>query len=199
MLIKKDQIPIVIVNVIFLTIFTAVFLSRQNFEFLLYVGVIVFFFVVLLATNRRVNYPTGLLWGLTAWSLLHMSGGGIFIGGSRLYELMLIPLSDSYQILKYDQLVHMVGFGVATGVMYQVIKPVIKPEVTKWTAISIVVVMAGLGVGALNEIVEFLVTVIVPGSGVGGYLNTSLDLVADLIGSVGAMIGIVIFSKQGVK
>ena len=53
---------------------------------------------------------------------------------------------------------------------------------------SIVVVMGGLGIGALNEILEFLVTVVVPKTGVGGYINTSLDLVSDLIGAIIAMI-----------
>ena len=40
----------------------------------------------------------------------------------------------------------------------------------------------------LHEIVEFNVTVFVPETGVGGFINTSLDLVADLIGAILAMI-----------
>ena len=63
-----------------------------------------------------------------------------------------------------------------------------RPNLTGWTALSVVVVMAGLGVGALNEIVEFAATVVMPETGVGGYINTSLDLVADLIGALAALI-----------
>jgi hypothetical protein len=48
--------------------------------------------------------------------------------------------------------------------------------------------MVGLGVGAFNEIVEALVSAIVPSSGVGGYVNTSLDLIADLIGAILAFV-----------
>jgi uncharacterized membrane protein YjdF len=81
-----------------------------------------------------------------------------------------------------------VGFGVATFVMYLLIKPLLIDNIKGWTALSIVVVMAGLGVGALNEIVEFAATVLVPETGVGGYINTSLDLVADLVGAIGALI-----------
>ncbi len=44
--------------------------------------------------------------------------------------------------------------------------------------------MAGLGVGAFNEILEFVVSTAIPEAGVGGYLNTSLDLSADLIGTL---------------
>ncbi len=39
----------------------------------------------------------------------------------------------------------------------------------------------------LNEIIEFITTVIVPESGVGGYENTSLDLVSNLLGAIVAM------------
>mgnify|MGYP001563090275 CR=1 FL=1 len=78
--------------------------------------------------------------------------------------------------------------------MYHLIKSLLKPN-HKWIAVSIVVVMAGLGVGALNEVIEFLVTVIVPSTGVGGYENTSLDLVADLLGALIALIVIRIKEK----
>ncbi|MGD0078922.1 MAG: hypothetical protein ABSB91_09915, partial [Sedimentisphaerales bacterium] len=54
-------------------------------------------------------------------------------------------------------------------------------------ALSVVVMMAGLGVGAFNEIVEALVAAIVPQAGVGGYVNTALDLISDLIGAILAM------------
>jgi putative membrane protein len=101
---------------------------------------------------------------------------------------MLLPIvGDPYHIFKYDQFVHIVGFGTATLAMYYLLKPLLREDLKKWTALSIVVVMAGLGVGALNEIVEFAATVLVPETGVGGYINTSLDLVADLIGAIIAL------------
>jgi putative membrane protein len=187
MLIKREQIAILIFNICFLAFFTVLFTSRKNYEFLMYTGVIIFFLFIIIATNRKVNYPNSVLWGLTLWAILHMSGGGIYIRGIKLYEVILLPISKSYNIFRYDQFVHIIGFGVATLVMYYMLRPLFPPEIKKWTAISIVIVMAGLGVGALNEIVEFLATVILPETGVGGYINTSLDLVADLIGSILAL------------
>ena len=186
MLIKRNQIPILIVNLALLTVFIILFLSKKNYEFIIYVGVIIFFLLLIIVTNKKINYPNSILWGLTLWSFLHMSGGGIYINKTRLYEIILIPLSTTYQIIKYDQFVHVIGFGVSTLVMYHLIKSLLRPN-HKWVALSIVIVMAGLGVGALNEIIEFIVTVIVPSTGVGGYENTSLDLVADLIGALIAM------------
>jgi hypothetical protein len=45
-------------------------------------------------------------------------------------------------------------------------------------------VMAACGFGAINEIIEFIATVISPQTNVGGYINTSLDLCFNLIGAV---------------
>ena len=168
--------------------FTIFYLSKKNYEFLLYVGVIVFFLVLIILTNPKVNYSNIVLWGLTFWGFLHMAGGSLKYNGEILYKFMIIPLSESYQIFKFDQFVHIVGFGVATLIMYELLKPLLKENLNKWVSVSIVVIMAGLGVGAINEIIEFFATVIVPETGVGGYINTSLDLVADLIGASLAMI-----------
>ncbi|MCX7011697.1 MAG: DUF2238 domain-containing protein [Candidatus Sumerlaeota bacterium] len=186
-LLKPGQTAILVVNAIGVVGFGAYFLSKANFEFVIYVGVILFFGALLLATNRKVEYPNSVLWGLTAWAFLHMAGGGVFLRGVRLYDVILLPLSRTLPILRYDQFVHVVGFGAATLVMFHLLRPLLRPDRRGWIALSIVVVMAGLGVGALNEIVEFAVSLIVPGSGVGDYQNTALDLVSDLVGAALAM------------
>ncbi len=105
-----------------------------------------------------------------------------------MYGLILVPLSNAYSIFRYDQFVHILGFGIATLLIYVLLKPLLKSNLKSWSALSIVVIMAGFGVGALNEMLEFIVTVFVPETGVGGYINTSLDLVSDLIGAILAMI-----------
>lgn len=166
-----------------LLIYGYLFQTRGNAEFLLYIGVIVLFLLLILFTNKKVQYPHAVLWGLAIWSFLHMSGGGILISDGRLYEVILIPLTEAYPIFRYDQLVHIIGFGVATVLMHHLLRPYLKSKKMGF-GLGLVVVMAGLGVGALNEMVEFLATVLVPSTGVGGYVNTSLDLVADFIGAL---------------
>jgi hypothetical protein len=42
---------------------------------------------------------------------------------------------------------------------------------------------AGLGFGALNEVVEFLATLLIAETNVGGYRNTGWDLISNLIGA----------------
>ena len=116
-----------------------------------------------------------------------MLGGAVIVNGAILYKLILINISTSYEIFKYDQFVHIIGFGIATLLMFVLIRPYLKIK-DKRVAIGIVIAMAGLGVGALNEIVEFIAVVLAPETGVGGYNNTSLDLVADLIGALLAII-----------
>ena len=190
MFLKKGQLPIFIVNLIYLAVSSFIFLGRENYEFVMYIGVIILILVLILATNKKVNYPNSVLWGLTVWGILHMAGGGLRITDDKiLYQLILIPISESYQILKYDQFVHIVGFLVATLLMYALLKPNLKDKIG-WWSVGIVISMAGLGVGAINEIVEFIATVVMPKTGVGGYINTMLDLVADLIGAVIAVIWI---------
>lgn len=186
MQVRKGQWPILIVNVIAVLIFSVLFWRQGNFEFIIYVGVIIFFLILIAATNSRIYYPNIVLWALTVWAFLHMAGGGIFIGGTKLYEIMLVRFSDD--IFRYDQFVHIVGFAAATVTMFYVLKPLLRPDLNRYWALYIIVVMAGLGLGALNEIIEFFNSVILPETGVGGYLNTSLDLAADLIGAILAMV-----------
>ena len=189
MLLKKRQLPILFVNLVYISIFGIIFLSRKNYEFVGYVGLIVIAFFLVLYTNRKVNYPNFVLWGLTLWGILHMSGGGIILkNGDVLYKLILIPISESYGIFRYDQFVHIVGFAVATLLIWVLLKPLVRKDLQKWTSLSIIIVMAGFGVGAFNEMIEFLATVFVEETGVGGYINTSLDLVSDLIGAILALI-----------
>lgn len=115
--------------------------------------------------------------------------------GKKLYEFMIFDLvGEPYLIFKYDQFVHIVGFAGATLAMYFLIKPLLK-DGHPWISLSVVVIMAGLGVGALNEIVEFFVSEIVGETGVGGYINTSLDLVSDLVGAFIAMMTIFLKEK----
>lgn len=47
----------------------------------------------------------------------------------------------------------------------------------------ILVAAAGMGFGGMNEVIEFVATLLLPETNVGGYLNTCLDMVANFIGA----------------
>ncbi len=183
---KKGQGIIFLINIIYLIIFLIIFLQRKNYEFVGYVVVVSLVLILVLYTNKKVNYPNIALWGLTLWGIMHMCGGGVLFNEStkKLYAVILIPLvTGEYNIFRYDQLVHIVGFGVSTLIMYAILKSHINFKAKGKVALGITVIMAGLGVGAVNEIIEFIATTMVE-TGVGGYVNNSLDLVADLIGAL---------------
>ncbi|MFO7974186.1 MAG: DUF2238 domain-containing protein [Candidatus Hydrogenedentota bacterium] len=187
---ERGHVGPLVVLLLVLVPFTVYFSYRQNYEFLLYVAVIVFFMVVIALTNDRVRYPLPILWGLVVWAVLHLCGGGIRVGDGVLYGVMLVPLPSEVPVFRYDQFVHIVGFGVATLLMYHLLRPYLRAELQHGAALYIVVAMAGLGVGGLNEIIEFIATVLMPETGVGGYVNTSLDLVSDLVGAILAVVAI---------
>jgi uncharacterized membrane protein YjdF len=186
--IRPGHIVLLIINIALLIAFGTSFLLKRNYEFIIYVGVIVVCLALIVVSFFKITYSYATLTGLTIWSMMHMAGGGIYINGVRLYDIILIPLSQTYPILRYDQVVHIFGFAVATLMMFDLLRPLLKENLQHFIALSVVVMMAGLGVGAFNEIVEALVAAIVPQAGVGGYVNTALDLIADLIGAILAMV-----------
>jgi uncharacterized membrane protein YjdF len=185
--IRPGHIVLLVINIALLLAFGTSFLMQKNYEFIIYVGVIIICLALIVVSFFKITYSYATLTGLTIWSLMHMAGGGIYINGVRLYDIILVPLSQTYPILRYDQVVHIFGFAVATLLMFDLLRPLLKENLQHFIALSVVVMMAGLGVGAFNEIVEALVAAIVPQAGVGGYVNTALDLISDLIGAILAM------------
>ena len=180
---------LLLVNSLLLLAFGSRFILQLNYEFVIYVSVILVFGLLITASFKTIGYKFETLVGLTIWSGMHLAGGGIPVGDGRLYDIILLPLSGSMPIFRYDQLVHIVGFGAATLAMHDLLAFNNDTKATSLTiSYSIALLMAGLGVGAFNETVEFLVNCVVPESGVGGYVNTSLDLCSNFIGALLALV-----------
>lgn len=158
--------------------FVCVAFTRANYEFVLYAGVVVILAIWILAKQPTVRFGGLILWSLSLWGLLHMAGGNVRVGDSVLYNVQLIPV-----VLRYDQLVHALGFGAATLVCHHVLTGFLAPGIRATTSLVILVAMMGCGVGAINEIVEFIAVKAVPETNVGGYDNTLWDLIFNLIGS----------------
>jgi len=191
---QKYHYILLIINLLLLIGFISFYLLKANYEFMVYVGVIaILAFVIVYSQIKYINYTKATLISLTIWSAMHLSGGGVSVQGSRLYELILIPLSDKLPIFRYDQLAHIFGFFSATLVSYCLIRKFAGHKIPNTISFAVVVIMAGLGFGALNEILEFIVSYNVPNTGVGGYVNNSLDLCSDLIG---AFLGWVYVSRR---
>jgi uncharacterized membrane protein YjdF len=196
MLLTRREWPIAIFNAIYILAFSLVALRGKNYEFLLYALIVILVAGWILYKQRTVQFSVGLLWCLSVWGLLHMAGGNITINdtGHVLYELQLIPV-----VLRYDQLVHAFGFGTATLVCNHILRPYLNPHLPTWWPVAILIVLMGSGMGAMNEIIEFIAEKTLEDTHVGGYDNTMLDLVFNLIGGVLAVLLLSIKRNKGVQ
>jgi hypothetical protein len=179
MLLTRRETPVLIVNLVYIPAFTLIALWNSNIEFVLYVAVILLVAAWVVWKQRSVRFDLPILWGLTIWGLLHMAGGNLRVGDDVLYGLQLIPV-----VLRYDQLVHAFGFGTATLVCHHLLKPYLRDGIDRWRTLSILIVLMGSGLGAMNEIIEFIAVKTLPETNVGGYDNTLWDLIFNLIGGL---------------
>jgi hypothetical protein len=159
-------------------------LAMGNTEFVFYVVVMIVLGVLVMGVHWRVGFSTALIWSLAVWGLLHMAGGLVRVGPDDdvLYNLWLFGSSNG-RGLKYDQLVHAYGFGVSTWAVWEALRVKLartRPDIPTLIAC----VLAGEGLGAINEIIEFTATKIMPNTNVGGYENNAWDLVFNLLGCI---------------
>ena len=180
-----SQLKVLLFSLTYTLGFGAYYVTTANYEFLWYVAILVFFLVLLLTTIHKTHFSPLILWGLSIWGLLHMAGGSIPVGDGVLYGVQLIDIiqNGEYTILRYDQFVHAFGFGVATLVAHSLLAPRWKEGSSK-ALLYALAAGVGMGLGTINEIVEFIAVVVFPETGVGGYVNTALDLVANMIGAI---------------
>ena len=178
-------------------------LATGNSEFLFYIIVMLLLGGLVAVVHLKVGLPESALWALSIWGLAHMAGGLVPVpeswpvhGPNRvLYSLWLIP-----DRLKYDQVVHAYGFGVTTWICWLGLKSSFEGEgVRAEPSLGrlLLVWAAGQGFGALNEVIEFVATLLVPETNVGGYRNTGWDLVANLVGASIAVLAIALFDRGG--
>jgi hypothetical protein len=128
----------------------------------------------------RVGLSTTTLWGLVAFALGHLAGGMVPVGDGVLYQLWLVD-----GVLRYDNLQHAVGFGFVGRAIWETLQDRLAPSERDRPSIAMwIVVLAAAAAGAVNEIVEYLLTVVLPEHQVGGYDNTARDLIANLVGGL---------------
>lgn len=168
----------------------------HNSEFVFYSVVMVVQAALVVLTHRRCALTQRVLWGLSLWGLAHMVGGLVPIPDSWptngpirvVYSWWIIP-----NRLKFDQVVHAFGFGVMTFVCWEGLSALVRhlQPTRPWYptfGTLLLCVAASTGFGALNEVIEFAATLLVPETNVGGYVNTGWDLVSNLVGATVAAV-----------
>jgi hypothetical protein len=130
--------------------------------------------------HARVGLSTTTIWGLVAFALGHVAGGMVPVGDGVLYQLWLIDGT-----LRYDNLQHAVGFGFVGRAIWETLQHRLAPSDDDRPGIAMwIVVLGASAAGAVNEIAEYLLTLVLPEHQVGGYDNTARDLVANLVGGL---------------
>lgn len=192
MKIKKGYWWLFAFNLLYMIAFGIYYLTRMNYEFVWYFAVLVLIALIIVFTLDKSNLDYLALWGLSIWGFLHMAGGGIrLVPGTTLYGTRLLEIVNrggDFYILKMDQVIHFYGFAIAAIVIFQLIWPAFKKLKGKKMPIFIAWIGA-MGLGALNEVIEFLALVTLSKTGVGDIYNTGLDLVFNMGGAfAGAVI-----------
>lgn len=163
-------------------LFIIIALLLANFEFMVYAGATLVLLGILHFTDRMFGFSSISLWLFCVWMILHILGGMLRVGDSVLYSYVLVPIvSEPYSILKYDQVVHVFCYFVIALLMWSVVSKVLKTK-SSFAIAATITVLAATGVGGLNEIIEFSTTIFFE-TNVGGYENTALDIVMNLIGA----------------
>lgn len=183
-------LPVVLFNAAYMLAAVMGAVVQGNREFIFYIVVMLVLISVIGAVHRSVRLTTSLLWAFSLWGLAHMAGGlcplpsGWPYNGNNevLYSAWLIP-----NLLKYDQIVHAYGFGITTWACWHILSHALRqPDggaVRPTFGILTLCAAAGMGFGALNEVIEFIAVLTIPNTNVGGYENTGWDLVSNLVGA----------------
>jgi uncharacterized membrane protein YjdF len=201
---SKHDLAVIVFSLIYMAAALASALFLHNKEFVFYLVVMVILMAVTWGVHRAIRLHPLALWGLSLWGLLHMAGGLVplsegwpRLGGNVLYNLWLIPGR-----LKYDQAVHAYGFGLMTWICWQGLQRAFEYRglsIRPTAGLLTLCAAAGMGFGALNEVIEFIAVLSLPGTNVGGYENTGWDLVANLTGCLLAAVGIYWSEASGKK
>jgi hypothetical protein len=84
---------------------------------------------------------------------------------------------------RFDKIVHFIGFGFATAASYELVRQNLGRDAPV-RPVAIAAAFMGLGIGAVNETVEFLITLLPVESNVGGFSNTGWDLIGNAVGAL---------------
>ena len=142
-------------------------------EFFIYAGVILLAIALLWRVFRHYAFDGPTLLVLQLGILMHFSGAFVFVNEHRLYDQILLGV-------RYDKYVHFVNAAAGTLLVSRLFA-IQHIALTRVNRLFIVLVV--LGLGAIVEIVEYLVVLTVPENGVGGYDNNMQDLMANFVGA----------------
>ncbi len=174
-------------TLLYLVVFLGISLVQRNSEFFFYTIVLIVMLFVVIIVSPRVRLEKWIMVFASLFILLHLSSGHIYICTTKLYDVYLI--SD----FRMDNLVHLLGGFLSTFLAYNLLEPFIQYRVrNNPLTFSLIVVLLALGMGSINEILEFIGVIFFDAAdAVGGYVNNAKDQVFNLFGT--ALAAVVIY------
>jgi hypothetical protein len=157
-------------------------------EFFIYACGIILAVLAAWVFLRRVRWPSWLLVLAQIGILAHFAGAFFPIEGGRLYDAHILGM-------RYDKYVH--GFNALTGAA--LLSHVFERRRARVPLRGFIILSATLGVGAVIEMLEYMVMITVPNSGVGNYDNNMQDLVSNFIGAAVFVFGSMAWAKMQAK
>jgi hypothetical protein len=148
--------------------------AANIWEFFVYAAVLVTGIGLLWRSFRDYGWTVPMLGMIQAGILAHFAGAFVQWDGHRLYDVV-------WWGIRYDKLVHATNAFIAVRVTAHI---AIRHGLKIDGLARLLVALSVLGLGAVVEIVEYVVMHTVPGNGVGGYDNNMQDLAANLVGTV---------------
>jgi hypothetical protein len=177
-------------SIAYLAIAAIFIVAGRNHEFLLYLAVLSVIIIAVIGVYNHAGLSRAILWAFSIWGLTHMLGGLVPIPehwhhddtSGVLYNWRVIP-----GYAKFDQLVHGYGVGLVTWLCWQALAVRVRSHdgspLNPTLGMLSICASAGMGFGALNEVIEFFAVMLLPETNVGDYENTGWDLVANLVGA----------------
>jgi len=146
---------------------------------------------VIVFMDKRVQFSHIVLGGLTFWGFIHLAGG--LVPAPQSWTILDIENPVLYNVKphelmpKYDQFVHAFGFGVALIAAHEALSAHLKTTLKLTIPIGFALFFIAMGLGALNELIEFVAVISIANTNVGGYENTGWDLVSNAVGAMIAL------------
>ncbi|NHZ85764.1 MAG: DUF2238 domain-containing protein [Planctomycetia bacterium] len=147
--------------------------GRENiWEFFVYAVVILIVILFAWILMRKIHISNKLLIFAEIILIIHFAGGLVILHGNRLYDNIFFGI-------RYDKYAHTIQTFLGGFIFYKLYFEKLN---VKWWIKDLQLMMIILGIGAMFEIVEYLVTLTVTTNGVGDYDNNMQDMISNLIG-----------------
>jgi uncharacterized membrane protein YjdF len=180
-------------TILYLLVFSIIAWQKGNSEFVYYILLMAILISIIINYYQKIPLSNWSLLGLSMMGFVHLLGGSINIGQTRLYDMWFIE-----GWLKYDNVVHFTNIFIATLIGYSILAPHFDYRIQRnRILLFFLLILIALGLGTLNEVIElFAVLFLNAQERVGDYLNNAFDLFFDLLGSISACLFLSLYLKR---